>query len=320
MSTRNTFIALLAGILLYCAALELASRRVVPSMSEGLSRIMQDYRATLTLTPTSSSGATSVLLVGNSLLLDGVIREDLREYMSPEFSASIFPIQNTTYFDWYFGMRRYFAEGARPSAIGLCMTVDQILSDATNAESFARFMMQVSDFPAVVKASHLDNMTASNYFFAHWSMWLATRTNVRNGLSERLMPSVTALVPYFRHQSSHERTTDRHLEQVVTRLNTLQELSIAHGAEFVWIVPPTMRSEDDTSHAIELAARSGITVLRPYQPGELPPRAFKEDGFHLAREGAEMFTSKLARDLKIVLQQRCPNSSASGNRCGATGE
>jgi lysophospholipase L1-like esterase len=48
------------------------------------------------------------------------------------------------------------------------------------------------------------------------------------------------------------------------------------------------------------AANEGISVLIPYQPAELPAKAFS-DGFHLNRQGAELFTSRLGKELPQVL-------------------
>ena len=94
---------------------------------DGQRRMAQDARLAGKLTPQSAGGARTVLLIGNSLLEQGVDRQELQERMRPHYAVSYYPIEGTTYLDWLYGLRRLFAGGARPSAVVLC------ISDAATA-------------------------------------------------------------------------------------------------------------------------------------------------------------------------------------------
>jgi hypothetical protein len=299
-SANKALAVLLTLLALYFATLELASRTVITKTSASLNREQADYAAMLKIRPTGKSGKPSMLIIGNSLLLHGVDRPVLVEATASRFDVSLFPIEGTSYYDWYFGMRRYFDENARPAVVVLCMNARQIASDATNTEHFPHAMMRIQDLPDVVKASRLDTMTASNYVFTHWSMWLATRANVRNGLMERLMPRSVELVPHFTVRGdaalgADERTADR----VLVRLQEFQSFARANGAEFIWAVPPTEFLEDAAPLVSERAREAGVSVVIPFKPGEMPDSAYS-DGFHLNPQGATAFTGRLAPALRDV--------------------
>ena len=93
-------------------------RTVVPRMSKGQQREVEDRRAAVLLQPRMPDGSTSILVVGNSLLLHGIDRARLQREMGSRYHVVLYPIEGTTYLDWYFGLRRLFADGARPSRAG----------------------------------------------------------------------------------------------------------------------------------------------------------------------------------------------------------
>jgi hypothetical protein len=59
--------------------------------------------------------------------------------VAPEYRIEVFPIENTWFLDWYFGLDRLFSEGARPAIIALCLT-RQLIGYATDGEYFARYV------------------------------------------------------------------------------------------------------------------------------------------------------------------------------------
>lgn len=300
LSARTALAVLAALLLLYVLTLEIAARTVVIRMSASLSREQADYRQALQVQPIGKSGKQTMLVIGNSLLFQGVVREQLVEQTASRFDVSLFPIEGTTFYDWHFGMQRFFEENARPAVVVLCINSRQMASDATNTEHFPHAMMRLRDYPDVVAASRLDTMTASNYLFSHWSMWLATRANVRNGLLERLMPSSVKLVPHFTVRGDASLGAEENIpDEVLSRLREFQQLVRAHGAEFAWVVPPTLYAKDAAPLVAAKARTEGIQVLIPYLPGELTADFFA-DGLHLNRQGAKAFTDRLAPALRAI--------------------
>jgi hypothetical protein len=157
-------VLLLAALVVYMLALEVAMRTVLPRISHGQRRIAEDARLAEALTPQSAGGARTVLLIGNSLLEQGVDRQELHQRMRPHYAVAYYPIEGTIYLDWLYGLRRLLARGARPAAVVLCISARQLLSNATDGEVFAYWLLQMRDLPRVVQDGRLDMMTASAYF------------------------------------------------------------------------------------------------------------------------------------------------------------
>ena len=304
LDAKGAMALLLAALVLYFCALEIGMRTVVPQVVKAERRYGEDYRAALSLRPASPEGSKTILLVGNSLLLWGVDRVQLRETIAPSYSVIVFPIENTTYLDWYFGLRRYLAEGSRPWAIVLCLSSRQLLSNSTNGEAFAHSMMKMDDIFRVSKAAGLDNTTASNYFFANLSRWLGGRWYVRNWLLEKWLPNAESLAAYFGPRDRQARVaTDIVVGEALRRLGELEELSKSNDARFVLLMPPSLNLDDSASAIQTAAALTNISVLIPYRGGEMPVKAFS-DGFHLNAYGANLFTERLRSALFESLTQQ----------------
>jgi hypothetical protein len=281
------------SLLVYVSAVEVATRIALPRFSEELQRETRDHRAAVRL----HADSRSVLLVGNSLLLYAIDRSQLTAAMGPAYDVVLYPVESTTYLDWYFGLRRLFAEGARPRLVVLCLNATNVLSDATEGDAFAHALMRLADLPAVARAGHLDLMTASEYFFANRSAFLGDRAHLHHGLMSRWLPNASLLARYLpiQHPASLQ-IGPAGIEREVERLQRVRELSAAYGAQFIFLVPPSPNRADPAQAIRSAAQNAGISVLVPYVPGELPGTAFI-DGFHLNQRGAVQFTDRVARAL-----------------------
>jgi hypothetical protein len=144
---RAGIIALLVGLAAIFAGLELASAVILAHLSQTDQRVEAELHAAKTLQPVTVDGRPTVLLAGNSLLLQGVQLDVLRSDLAPQYAVSRLGIEQTHYLDWYFGIRRLLQEGARPSVIVLSLATDQLASRFTLEESFARRQMSLRDFP-----------------------------------------------------------------------------------------------------------------------------------------------------------------------------
>ena len=288
MTASYAIAMLIIALLAYFLILEVAMRTVVPRLSKGQQRELEDRRAAVLLKPRMPDGSTS--MVGNSLLLHGIDRTRLQRAMGSRYHVVLYPVEGTTYLDWYFGLRRLFADGARPSMLVLCISVRQLVYNQTAGEGFAHTMMSIADLPAVVRAGHLDMMTASAYFFANRSAWLGGRSSLRNGLLERWLPNASTLAPFLTVRDppppiANPATISRALQ----RLRDAANLCGSYRARFVFLVPPSANPSDPAEAVRSAAELTGLPVLVPYRSGEMPGAAFS-DGFHLNPDGAVLFT------------------------------
>jgi hypothetical protein len=249
-----------------------------------------------------------MLVIGNSLLLEGVDRATLEKELASNYMVALLPIEGTHIEDWYFGLRRLFAEGARPYIVVLCLSTRQMMSRATDGEYFAYYLMQERDLLAVRKESQLDNTMTSAYFFSHFSMWLGSRWGIRNWLLLKIMPNLEHLVVvgYFFPNTPPMPPKEQVVAGVLPHLLALDLLCRANGAHLIAVIPPTLSRDDASAEVQDSAARHGIPVLVPLRYDDLTPDDFR-DGFHMNVRGAERFTPRLALELLQTLNPARPD-------------
>lgn len=297
MSVQTGIAALLTGLALIFLGLELGSPLILTRLSKIERRVENETHAAHTLGPFTPDGRPTVLLVGNSLLLEGVQADALRDNLSPQYSVSRFAIEQTHYLDWYFGLRRLLEEGSRPSVIILTLATDQLASRFTLGESFAHRQMSAIDFPLAVREAKLDKTTASTYLFAHWSNWLADKGFIRQDVLILLVPNFRGLAGRIADHGPHVHNATVLLEMAKQRLPELHDLAQTYGVKIVLLVPPTLH-QDHSQEVQELGDQAGVPVWVLSPPGEFPPSLFL-DGFHLNRQGSEIFTTRLANRIRI---------------------
>ena len=295
VATR-AIVVLLTGVLLYCVGLELVTRLGFSRVSRIQRRVAQDMSAAKSLATSASDGHPTILVVGNSLLLDGVDGASLKKDLASYYQVTLLPVENTQFEDWYFGMRRLFTEGSRPSIVVVCLSTRQLLSRGTDGEYFAYYLMTSRDLLAVKRESQLDNTNSSAYFLANRSAWLGSRAQIRNWLLQEIMPNLEHLIGFFPAKTPPMPPKDQVVAGVLPHLRALNQLCISNGARLVVLVPPTLRRDDASAAIQDTAAPEGIPVLVPLHPSDVTPDEF-HDGFHLNSRGAARFTHRLASDL-----------------------
>ena len=308
LSPSRAIVLLLVGLAAYFLVLELFARDVLPRLSENQRRIAADNSAALALRPRAASGATTVLLVGNSLLLHSIDRERLAQLMGPQYQVTLYPVEGTAYLDWAYGLRRLFAGGSRPAVVVLCISAKHVLADVTAGEGFAYLLMRLEDLPGVVRESHLNMMNASAYFFANLSGWLGTRTTFRDGLMLKWLPDAQALADRFIDREPVHMVADASsLERAVQRLQSVDTLTAQYGARFIWLEPPTLNLKDIGPELAAAANAAHVPALMPSLPGTMAHAAFL-DGFHTNARGAAEFTQLTADALQQELAAQGPGS------------
>jgi hypothetical protein len=303
ITTVRAIILLMIAIALYFVALEVVTAIAFPKVSQGAKRVHQDYSEAVKMSPTASSGQKTVLMVGNSLLVEGVDRTLLAKKLASNYSVKFFPIENTTYFDWYFGMRRLFARGARPSTIILCLSPNQLVSGSVNGENFANQLMDLRDIHSVQENAHLDMTTSSSFIFANFSEWLGNRASIRNWILEKWLPHADVLVSAFSRPATP--SSNGHLQSAIgkamQRLEELRSLAAENNASFYYLIPPLSTNDQLADLILSNAEKKPISIVAPYLPGELARDQFS-DGFHLNSRGAAIFTERLASALEGTLK------------------
>jgi hypothetical protein len=181
----------------------------------------------------------------------------------------------------------------------LSLATDQLASRLTLDESFAHRQMSARDFPMVVREKKLDKTTASSYFFAHWSNWLADKGFIRQDVMILLVPHFRELAGRIADHGPHINDPSVLVGMAQQRLPQLHDLAQTYGVTIVLLVPPTLRA-DNSQEVQELGDKVGLPVWVLSPPGEFSRDLFR-DGFHLNSEGSGIFTARLAEQIRTKI-------------------
>src|SRR5882757_4620244 len=122
---RRATIAVITSVAVVLLGAELLSRYAFPRMSQIESRIEMDEREAMSIRNSDPGSPPTVLLIGNSLLLEGLDYPKIRTEMGSDARVVRFVIERTDYLDWYYGLRHMFGSGVRPSLVVLCLNLGQ---------------------------------------------------------------------------------------------------------------------------------------------------------------------------------------------------
>jgi hypothetical protein len=311
VSARTGIIVLLTGLAVILLGLELGSPLILIRLSRTERRVESEALAARTLRSFTPDGRPTVLLTGNSLLIEGVQIDALRDNLASQAAVSRFAIEQTQYLDWYFGLRRLLEQGSHPSVIVLSLATDQFASGLTLDESFAHRQMSARDFPMAIREIKLDKTTASTYLFAHFSNWLADKGFIRQDVLILLVPHFRELAARIADHGPHIHEPSVLLGMAGQRLTELRDLAREFGVKIVVLVPPTLR-ENHSQEVQELGDKVGVPVWVLSPPGEFPRDLFR-DGFHLNLQGSEIFTARLATQIRGKIVSLSSGRSATSN-------
>jgi len=235
-------------------------------------------------------------MVGNSLLLDGVDVRRLHEVTSR--NLRIYPIflEGTGYYDWLYGLRRLFREGARPQVVVIGLDGYSALANSVSDQS-PMLLFGPLDILDVASELRLGHTETSNLLLSHVSTFWGMRSFFRRRILRGLVPHYQDLFPFARPGDLTIPKGPELETSITSRLHTLRELCQAHGAKLIFLIPPTPSSQNVVRRMAVAAGNAGVETLVPIEPSALPDRFYYADRFHLNPEGAVRFTSALAVDL-----------------------
>jgi len=292
--TRRSIFAILAGLFIIWAVAEVGTMLAVHRVSKIMRRITQEYRESEQLEAVSAQGTPTMLLLGNSLLLEGVDYPRLRNAMSDEYDVHRLVFEQTGYLDEYYVLRKLFRHGARPHDVVLCLSMTQLIGNGTRGDFMSKYM-DALDIASLGSREHMDATTVSSLMFAHWSDWFAYRAETRKAILGAVMPDLRDLAVKIAWNQATPLTPEVVRAGAIPRINELKELCDEYGSHLTILIPPTMGE----NHADALASVSkdvGVRVLVPVQPGVLDASFFRDE-YHLNPTGAALFTAKLQSQL-----------------------
>jgi hypothetical protein len=284
---------------------EFASRVLLPRISHVQRRINADESVVRSRATAVQNGPATLLIVGNSMMLYALDYPRFVAALSPDIKPVRYAIENTTYLDWYYGLKALFSDGVRPSQVVVCFNLPYTLEHRILGDYSARHLFHARDLLDVARDAGLDNTKTSGLFFAHWSAFYADRVRIRNLVWNVSDPGYVGVMNALaQNEPNPLPPEDEALQEARLRLRAIMKLCQQYHVDLVFLVPPSLKPR--WRHDDELLAKAGalenVTVCAPLASGSLGPEYYM-DGFHMNEKGAALFTDALARDLKARLGQ-----------------
>ena len=284
---------LIATCAILCVVFEIATHYLLTSQSETYARVSQQYEEARKARPAAPGAPLPVLIVGNSLLLDGVDVTRLQQLTRVQMKVYPIFLEATGYYDWFFGLQRFFREGSRPQVVVLGIGTDAFVANSVRQDYVPLLLFDLEDSLNVASDLKMDRTATSNLVLAHASVFWDTRSVIRGQILQHIVPRYRDLVTLLKPPPAVS-TSVKFMEVANVRLRRLRELCEANGARLILLMPPTPSSADAVRQLTSVTASVGVQMLVPLDPANLPPRYYQSDELHLNSEGAALFTSALA--------------------------
>ena len=298
--TKAHVVLLLGICFVVCFSVEVVTAYFFPRISKMEGRHEAEYRAMLAIHSERVQGRLSMLVAGNSLLLHGVDTERLQQELGPDIDLHRAAIENTFYWDWYYGLQGAFRNGARPDVVVLVLNPPQLVSNAIDGDYSVHLMVDGRDIPKLGKHIGADRNRLSAFALDKVSFFYGVRAEVRGLILDRFFPDFPNLTHFFHGpQANLKLRVDR---QAAERLTRLRALCKTYGAAFLLVIPPA-EQDGGANQILRIAESQGVAALMPIAPGVLARSDYSDD-FHLNPSGAAKFTPAFAADLKQVIEYR----------------
>ncbi len=284
----------LAGLCAFLlVAIEMTSDHLLKHYSETFARVSRQYGDAVGVRPAKPGEPISVLIVGNSLLLEGVEIDRLQKLTSSQMRIYPIFLEATGYYDWLYGLQRLFREGARPQVVVVGVGVNSFFSNSVRQDYSPLMLFDARGTLDAASDLEMDHTATSNLLLAHSSVFWDTRSVIRTQILCHLLPHCKELFSLLKRQPPVPPAAEFQ-SMAITRLERLRELCEAHGAKLIILVPPTPSSEDAVHQMTIAAQRTRVDTLVPIDPAALSAKYYQSDELHLNSEGAQLFTSALA--------------------------
>jgi hypothetical protein len=301
-SPRTCAALLLLFLAIASLSAELAARYIFPKISRIRQRIETERDAARQLKGEPQRPA--ILVVGNSLVERGVDIDSLRAQLI-EYKVARFVVSDTSYFDWYYGLRRLFSEGARPQIVVLGLSARQLLTNRIEGNLSANVLIRTADIHRVARDLEQDNTATSNLYFDNLSAFFGGSTQFRKWLlASEIMPDLQNLAVALSPPIRPLVPSSEIISIGGARLRAINEVCRESGVRFLLVVPPSPSLAEAQFDTLKQAgSQFGVDVLTPAEKERFTADLFS-DGLHLNRVGEGKFTLLLASSLKEKLSDR----------------
>ncbi|HEY7212350.1 MAG TPA: hypothetical protein VH477_18895 [Bryobacteraceae bacterium] len=307
-AARRSLAVLLLLLAAIFAAVEVFARFVVDRASNVEVMVQREHQEAVAIRRAGEGDASrQLLVVGNSLVGMDLDFPRLARSLGPDWQAHRYWLYNTSYDDWYFGLKRLFADGSRPDAVAVTLAPLSVYHTGIRGDYSSFYLFRPADMRAIAAEADLDKTQVSGLLLARYSRFYGLRSEIRKVLLQRILPDLPRMNELF-HRGTGKALSGNEVGAVVApRLAKLRQLIESNGAQMVLIFPPMPKAELEYRDEMVAAAQSaGVPLLMPVSGADVPAATFI-DNIHLSPAGAELYTATLAPVLQAALVRSKPS-------------
>jgi hypothetical protein len=316
-SSAMTYAKVLCVIcLVFVIGTEALSTYLLKRRSVTYRRVFEQISDAATARPARDGQPISVVMIGNSLFLDGVQVERLRTLTSDNMNVYPVFLEGTGYYDWLYALRRIFREGGRPDVVVVQLEANSFLWNSVRTEYSPLLFFDAADMLEAGSALGLDHTARSSLLLAHWSAFWGTHSIVRTQILRHTVPhfaDLFSLMPIRRNaltQVQQDISSEPQFESTAAlRMRTLGALCEGVGAKMIMLVPPTPSSENAVRKLAAVSKENNVPLLVPIDASTLTAQHYEPDAFHLNSQGAAIFTLAIARISDRLYKKETARSS-----------
>jgi hypothetical protein len=299
LRSRGEIACLLLITAFILIAVECAARVLILPKSKIECRIESELNSALSTHHTGKNH--TVLILGNSLLGKGVDMDALKASLPLEWKAKRLFIEDTNYYDWYYGMKRLFSGGSQPDAIVLMLGINQLVKTSVRSEYFAHRLLQLHDLPNIAHDVQLHPTATFGLFTGNLSSFYGTRVEIRKQVLGLLLPDFANLTQHLTPSRTPNHQAEAFEKELRPRFAKLKQLNRSSSIPIALLIAPEPGLSNELLQTVQrVGSDMDIAILVPLKPDNISVDDFS-DGFHLNANGATKFTTALANILKCYL-------------------
>ena len=284
-------------LMLLMLGVEAAARYAVPRMGRIEGRIHSELNA---LFSPGVGNKPVVVVAGNSLLDAAVDFPSLRKALEESVDTRRFLVEQTAYYDWYYGLKRLLAKGITADRIVLMLSPGQLVGERYRGEYSAQLLMAPQDAFQLAREASLHPTDTANLVFASISSFYGLRSEIRKVLLGKLMPDVPQLTARL-ITTPLPLPADREVERIARlRLKALDDLCRRRNVQFTLLLAPSFGSGDRTPVVLHAAQSVNVSAVAATTPSMFTKTDFP-DGYHASPAAAKKYTVAAVETLRPLL-------------------
>lgn len=286
-----------AWIILLCAialiGTELAARILIPRISTIEKRVTTERDAARAIRPQVERG--QVLLVGNSLLEASVRVDQLSGAWQPAWRVQRFVVEDTSYLDWYFGLKTLLESGTKPNVVAMMLSPKQLLKNQLRGTYSAYHLMSARNALEAGGRAGYGLTDMSGLLIGHLSAAYGLRTEIRNVAMQKAVPHPDALAQAFKAPRGIDPSWQdpKVMAQALSHLSEFKALCDRYGVRCVLIPAPELHPGKAYAEMTRAGQSAGLASASFAMPAGYVSEQFQSDRFHMNATGAQAYTAAL---------------------------